>query len=105
MQVVSKEEIQRYALKGYFGLCYKPNVGLCGLQRFAFTIGLVYGITETGYDGRFCYPMEHGMQSTIIEASVALADWSGEGFPTGNWLKHKGAAMDERNPKYIDEVV
>lgn len=65
---------------------------LCGLYNFMFTYGLVYGLDESGYAGRYCY--ENGM-----DALNALESWSGEGHPSGPWIKHKGHGVDELNPE------
>ena len=58
-----------------------------------FTIGLCYGITEAGYEGRYCYPVE-----SAALAIVALHSWSGEGDPIGPWIKHKGGTGEYSNP-------
>lgn len=64
--------------------------GLCGVARFLFTTGLVLGIEETGYRGRYCY--EHRM-----DAIGALMDWNGIGDPPGPWIKYKGEGGERSN--------
>jgi hypothetical protein len=83
-KTVSLDQINFYKSIGYSCLRYVPNKGLCGLHEFLFTIGIVYGLDSTGYKGRYCYPKEN-----LVDAVVALADWSGEGGPKGNWVAHK----------------
>jgi hypothetical protein len=48
---------------------------LCGLMRFMFTVGVCYGLDETGYRGRFCF-------DNHLDASLFLADWDGSKPPT-----------------------
>lgn len=77
---------------GYFNLKEIPNRGLCALNRFAFTTGLCYNITENEYEGRFCY-------NTMAEATKAIESWSGIGSPTdSDWIKHKGRKAEYPNP-------
>ena len=88
------ENLKDYLKKeeGYEYLLEVPNRGLCGIKRFLFTYGLVYGLDATGYNGRYCYP-------NFEESILALATWSGEGNPPDNkWIKHKGRDVDECNP-------
>lgn len=80
-------------LEAYTHMVNKPNRGVCGLSRFLFTVGLVYGIDDIGYKGRYCY-------HTMAEAKAALLEWDGSGHPPGNWVKHKGRGIEESNPKY-----
>lgn len=54
-----------------------------GLYRFMFTTGLVVGLDEYGYEGRYCY-------HTMSEARNALIHWYGKGDPPGEWIKYKG---------------
>lgn len=63
--------------------------GLCGVLPMAFTYGLMLGLTETGYESRYCY--EHR-----DDAIHALAIWDGTGDPPGPWIKHKGLKTGER---------
>lgn len=84
--------------QGYFELKEIPGRGLCGLFQFLFTVGLVYGIDEGGYKGRWCYP-------TLDEARIALKYWDGAQDPIGNWIKYKGEDGERSNPlkyKYED---
>lgn len=83
---------------GYSELQYIQGKGICGIQRFIFTTGLVYNIDEIGYKGRYCFEKH-------AEAIKALSDWSKNPelpHPPGNWLKHKGA-NEFSNPDYIKE--
>jgi hypothetical protein len=46
----------------------------CGLLRFIYTVGVCYGLDETGYRGRFCF-------DNHLDASLFLADWDGVTLP------------------------
>lgn len=46
----------------------------CGVHRYIFTVGVCYGLDETGYRGRFCF-------STYQNAALFLKDWDGETPP------------------------
>lgn len=86
------ELIEAMKEQGYKNLRYVPNKGVCGTYRFAFTAGLVYGMSEDCYAGRYCY-------HTWQEAVAALREWDGSGDPSGNWIKHKGY-VEYSNPNY-----
>lgn len=79
--------------QGYSNFRYIPGKGLCCLQRYFFTTGLVYEIDNGGYTERYCY---HSWE----EAYHALKEWDGKEHPSGNWIKHKGLGIDESNPLY-----
>lgn len=79
--------------EGYTQICEKEGRGICGIYRFVFTTGLVYGMDETGYAGRWCF-------ETMCEATSELEKWNGIGDPGGEWIKHKGKSGEYRNPKY-----
>jgi hypothetical protein len=57
------------------------------LQRYNFTTAVVVGLSEVGYERRYCY--EHGG-----DARAALAVWDGAGHPPGPWIKCKGVGID-----------
>lgn len=79
--------------EGYTSLKEVKGRGMCGIFRYLYTTGLVYGLDEEGYKGRYCY-------SESSEAKEALESWSGEGDPTDeNWIKHKGQVGEYSNPK------
>ena len=63
---------------------------ICGIKRFLFTTGLVVGLNEIGYDGRYCY--EH--RSDAVDA---LREWDGNGDPSGDWIKYKGIGGERSN--------
>lgn len=78
--------------EGYYDMRVIEGRGICGLYRFIFTTGLVYGITELFYEGRYCY-------SNHADAKAALEAWNGEGDPEDEyWIKHKGRT-EYSNPK------
>lgn len=69
-----------------------PGQGLCGVQRFVYTCGLLTNLTFDGpwysYAARYCYPAR-------ADALAALAAWDGLGDPPGGWVKEK---VTERTP-------
>lgn len=79
--------------EGYSNLTEKPGKGLCGLFRFIYTVGLVYGINEFGYEGRYCY-------QDYNDALSSLHIWNGIDDPPGRWIKHKARGIDTPNPNY-----
>lgn len=81
--------------EGYCHLTEINGRGVCGVMRFMFTYGLVYGLDESGYKGRYCF-------DNAIEAAVSLAVWSGSGDPSGKWIKHKGDT-EYSNPNLISD--
>lgn len=67
--------------------------GLCGVQRFIFTAGLLTQLRFNGltydYAARYCYP-------SAREAAEALLAWDGNGDPPGPWIKEK--VSERANP-------
>jgi hypothetical protein len=63
-----------------------PGCGLCAVQRFAYTCGLLTGLRFDGhsyfYVARYCYP-------NGVDALRDLAVWDGQGDPPGEWVKEK----------------
>jgi hypothetical protein len=89
---MEKEKLVNYLKsEGYSEIKEIPGKGICGLRDFIFTTGLMIGMTEVGYYGRYCY-------STESEALEALNTWDGEGDPPGPWIKYKGAPYERSNP-------
>jgi len=75
--------------EGYYNLrwlWYEDNWVLCGLRRMAFTVGLFYGIDQTGYIGRYCFELEHDAEE-VLESLLDIPD---DLIIKGNWIKHKG---------------
>jgi len=69
--------------EGYVQLKEIEGRGICGVRKFIFTYGLIYGLDESGFKGRWCY-------DNYVEPVVALHNWDGIGDPKGNWIKYKG---------------
>lgn len=80
---------------GYREVRYIPGQGVCALQSFIYTVGLVTGLDEVGYEGRYCYPVEQS-----IDAVLAINSWDGKDEPSGNWIKYKGKRREYGNPNY-----
>lgn len=83
--------------EGYSRLRKVEGRGICGIMRFAFTWGLIYGIDETGYRGRWCY-------DNAIEPVVYLETWDGKEDPLGNWIKYKGEGGERSRIPYNPEA-
>jgi hypothetical protein len=91
-----EKSLENFLLEnGYENLREIPEKGVCGLMRFAFTTGLVIGLDEAGYYGRYCY-------SSRKDAETALSNWDGNGDPEGEWIKYKGEGGERRNTNYED---
>lgn len=60
--------------------------GLCGVQRFIYTCGLLTDLSFSGltygYSARYCYEVP-------LDARAALGEWDGVGDPPGAWVKEK----------------
>jgi hypothetical protein len=81
--------------EGYYNIKEIPERGICGLRDFIFTCGLVIGMDEGGYFGRYCY-------RTKQEAIDAIESWDGQGDPPGDWVKYKGNGGERSNPNIED---
>ena len=79
--------------EGYYNIREVPNRGLCGLREFITTIGLVEGLSRTGYAGRYCYP-----KKSILDSVVAIESWDGKDDPIGDWIVYKGNRGEYLNP-------
>lgn len=83
-------------INGYFLARELPGRGVVALQRFAFTVGLVYGISEHFYEGRWCY-------ARLADAVEAITSWDGVDDPPGEWIKYKGVGGERSRVPYEDE--
>ena len=89
--------MQNFIDEGYFDIREIEGVGICSLMTFAFTTGLIVGMNESGYRGRYCF-------SSKEEASKSLKEWDGTGDPPGNWIKYKGYGGERSNPEYKEDL-
>lgn len=64
---VEGEQEEFYREMGYSMVC-KMNGKIVGLYPFIFTVAIVVGMDETGYEYRFCY-------SKASEAAASLLNW------------------------------
>lgn len=71
--------------EGYVNVRFIEGRGYCGLRNFIFTLGLCYGLDDTGFYGRWCYPKD-----LAIFGVIAYSKWDGNGDPDGPWVKFKG---------------
>ncbi len=60
---------------GYSDLRVVGELGVCGISRFMYTVGVCCGCDETGYQGRICF-------DTMQNAQLFLKDWDGITMPT-----------------------
>lgn len=74
-----------------------PTGEIAAIQKMIFTTAIVIGLDDTGYRTRFCYDGP----DQEVNAILALAEWDGEGWPPGYWLKQK--PEDITNPARIDD--
>ncbi len=89
------ELIQKLEKEGYYKIKHIEGRGLCGLREFLFTIGLCYGLEESSYAGRYCYPKD---SENRHDSDIALDIWDGKNEPVGGWVKHKGISGEWSNP-------
>lgn len=69
---------------GYSNFKEIPGKGICCLQNFIFTTGLMVNITKDNYQKRYCY-------EDFDEALSALDNFNEKDIhPQGNWIKLKG---------------
>ena len=86
--MMSEERLlELLAREGYRNLKKMPNGEWAGIQNMLFTTALVIGLDEIGCRTRFCF-------ETAEAAEVSLAEWEGEGFPPGWWIKQKPEDVD-----------
>lgn len=79
-------------LNGYYEVVATPHEGVCALMKFAFTTGVVCGITPQSYNKRYCYEMEEEARGGLENLKKGLEN------PGNNWIKLKGYGLDELNP-------
>lgn len=71
---------------------HEVNGMLCGIQRFMFTYGLLFGLDASVYEGRFCF-------NNITDAREFLNNWDGKTYPVvgvDGCTAIKGILKDER---------
>lgn len=87
--------IQYLEENGYFDMRVIDGQ-LCGLHRYAYTTGIVVGLTELSYERRYCYPL-HREAVAAFEAMTTV-----DKHPDGPWVKvkgrFKGELLDDLNP-------
>jgi hypothetical protein len=103
--ILTPELKEQLLADGYFHL-KEVDGKICGLMRFAFTVGLmvnitldeVFGTSLSEYEYRFCYPYEKA-EECLLDLKVYKY---GED-PIGGWVKQKGSGIDRVNPAIEDE--
>jgi hypothetical protein len=76
--------------EGYQFITEIDGRGVCGVYKFLFTVGVVCGIDNQGYKGRYCFGSE-------VTAVYAINKWDGTGDPPGPWIKYKGRGGERFN--------
>lgn len=72
---MNQKEIMQHARDlGYGRVCVITDRGVCGVFRFMYTVGVCFGIDETGYEGRYCF-------DTAQNAMLFLEFWDGRTAP------------------------
>lgn len=89
---LTPEYIKHLEDHGYISPREIPGRGICALHKFMYTVGIVHGLDDGGYQGRWCY-------SGMVQAVVAFNRWNGEGDPPLDWIKYKGRREERSNPK------
>lgn len=92
---------------GYLQLREVDGV-ICGVMRFAFTLGLmvnikldeVFNMSLSEYEYRYCYPYEKS-----VECLNDLAVYKYGEDPIGGWIKQKGSGIDRVNPAIEDKWI
>jgi hypothetical protein len=88
--------------QGYKQLTYIQGKGICGLLPFGFTIGLVCGIEEWGYDHRYCYPHKDTIHAILQLVSWRISSEEEIKDPQDKyWIKRKGS-YEYGNEKHDD---
>lgn len=88
--MISDELKAQLESEGYFNVVEIEGRGICAVQKYLFTFGIVYGIDLIGYEGRWCY-------ADYRVAILALSQWDGKNDPPYNWIKYKGKGGEREN--------
>lgn len=90
--VATSRLVEVLGASGYTDICVLQGQ-VCAVKQFNFTTAVVVGLSDVGYQRRYCY--EHQ-----ADAQAALAAWDGCEHPLGPWIKCKGAGIDLLNPNF-----
>lgn len=74
-----------------------PDGRIIGVHRLLFHWTLHIGITEWGYEERYCY-------ATEAQAVAAMKEWNGEDDPGHGWHRHpeSGRRRDNTGREWVD---
>ena len=82
--------------EGYIAVRRLPTGEFIGVQSLIYTTTIVVGIHEYGYERKYYYERK-------LDAMNTYFDWTGEGDPSGPWIKEKRGEVGERmNPNMKD---
>jgi hypothetical protein len=76
---------------GYSFVRQMKNGEWIGILQQIYTYRLCVGLDQFGYKRGYCY-------EKLIDAVVAVADYEGEGDPSGPWIKMKGEDGEKLGP-------
>lgn len=83
--------------RGYYNIREIPGRGICGLYNFIYTTGLLVGLDEVGYKGRYCY-------REVPDAYYDIRFWDGIDDPKSCWIKYKGVDGERDNTNNVMNV-
>jgi hypothetical protein len=75
------DEISNETKSHYTAMRELPDGRVCGVHRLLFHWTMHIGISNYGYEERYCYQTEK-------QAIDSMMAWDGTGDPPGDWHKH-----------------
>jgi len=84
--------------QGYIGVRQCSNGVWIGVSQQLYTCALCVGLDEFGYDRRYCYEYS-------VQAIKAAQEYSGEGDPSGMWIKRKGKGGEALGPGVKEKII
>lgn len=79
---MKKLDVEDFAAMGYEHVLKQSTGEWAAVMPQIYTTGLFVGLTDYGYERRYCY-------ENYSDAFAALIQWDGKGDPPGPWLKEK----------------
>lgn len=86
--IITQEYLEE---QGYAGVRQCQNGVWIGISAQIYTFGLCVGLDEFGYRVRYCY-------ENWMDVWYANRSYSGEGDPSGPWIKRKGPDGEKLGP-------
>lgn len=83
IELLGEEHREFFEDMGYAHVC-RLNGKIVGLGPFIYTVGIVVGMDETGYECRYCY-------HNAADAQAALFKWmTSDDAEPSDYIKRKG---------------